>query len=64
METVVSTSHQGYRRIASACPARCGLHTADLATEQPEGPLKAFIALDYFFDRAPAWTYATRSGRI
>jgi len=64
METVVSTSHQGYRPNASACPVRCGLHAADLANEEPEGPLKAFIALDYFFDRAHASTFAPRSGHI
>ena len=33
MEKVVSTSHQEYRPIASACPVRCALHAADLAAE-------------------------------
>ena len=64
MEMVVSISHQGYRLVASACHVRCGLHVADLANEKPEGGLKAFIALDYFFDCAHASTYAPRSGRI
>ena len=64
METVVSTSHQGYRLTASACPAHCGLHAADLVIEKPGGALKTFVALDYFFDGEQALTYATHWGRI
>jgi hypothetical protein len=52
------------RPIASACLVRCGLHAADLVTEKPEGAYKAFVALDYFFDRAHALTYATSRRRI
>jgi hypothetical protein len=64
MEIIVSTSHQGYRLTASAGPAHGGLHAADLIIEKPGGALKTFAALDYFFDRAHALTYATRWGRI
>jgi len=64
METIASTLHQGYRLIASACPAHGDLHTADLVIEKPGGALTTFVALDYFFDRATALAYATRWGRI
>jgi hypothetical protein len=60
MTAAVSTLHRGYQLIASACPARSGLHAADLVIEKPGRAPETFAALDYFFDDEQALRYATR----
>jgi len=60
METVVSTSYQRNRLTVSACPAHRGLNADDLVIEKPGDGLKAFVTLDYLFDRAYALTHATQ----